>query len=68
MKGETDMPCKDKFPKGLGEEIENTGGNTGLRKEVFPSMSANQKPRGGAINAPKYKSGKAGKKAENFWR
>ena len=69
MKGEI-MPCrgKERIPKGLGEVIENVSGNTGLGKEVFPSMSANEKPQGGAIDSPKYKSGNNETKAENFWR
>ena len=50
------MPCKYKIPKGLGEAIENTGGKTTLTKEKPVTISSSQKPRGGAIKVPTYKS------------
>jgi hypothetical protein len=67
MKGEI-MPCKEKIPKGLGEAIENTHGRTGVRKEVFPAKSANEKPRGRAIKSPKYKSSGNTSQTEVVWR
>ncbi len=61
------MPC-DKFPKGLGEAIKNTGAKGRFGREVKVTGSSSVSPRGSAINSPKYKSGEIKQGVEIPWR